>query len=144
MSLRIPPLARAAALCGLALGAASLFGCAAAGIAPPPRPPYTDIPIVPPKAMFWTHFRAPLILPIDIEMGGQPIVENTREIYVKIPLPFVPGPDPDFAFGRVDVENAARKAGIKRLTHADYEFTSLLSFLPLYESMQIHAYGYAE
>ncbi len=95
------------------------------------------MPIFPTPGYFYTHIHAPLVLPGVSDLGESlPSPEPGRQMYIRIPLPQV---QPDFAFGRVDIEDAARRAGIDRLVYADYEYRSFLNY---FKSITIHAYGY--
>lgn len=95
-----------------------------------------SIPIFPTQGYFYTHIRAPLILPGVADLGDTSPAEQARQLYIRIPTPYVPT---EIALGRVDIETAARRGGIDRLTYADYEFRSFLNY---FKSMTIHAYGY--
>ncbi len=97
---------------------------------------FSVAPVVPPRGHLFFHYKAPLVLPGDAELGGQGKTKNNKVIYVKIPRVNV-----DFALGHADIEHAARKAGIKTLVYADYEY---LNILGLFKSLTVHAYGYPE
>jgi hypothetical protein len=113
-------------------------GLTACGRRPPPPPPNHHAPIIPPTGFIFSHFRAPLILPGELDLGDLERRPSRREIYFRIPTPYVPT---DLAFGRADIEDAARAAGITRLIWADYEFTSVLVY---FKTMKVHAYGYTD
>lgn len=95
-----------------------------------------SIPIFPTQGYFYTHIRAPLVLPGVADLGDTSPAKQARQLYIRIPTPYVPT---EIALGRVDIETAARRGGIERLTYADYEFRSFLNY---FKSMTIHAYGY--
>lgn len=118
--------------------AAPLCGCmSSAIIAPPDPPPQIHAPIVPPKGVIYTHFRAPLMLPDRIDLGKEGERNDKREYYIRIPTPWVPT---EIALGRADIETAVREAGIDHIVWADYEFMSILVY---FHTLRIHAYGHA-
>jgi len=94
-------------------------------------------PVVPPRGFLVSHFRAPLVLPGDVDLreskGGYP---DKRVIYVRIPLVSA-----DFSVGRADIKNAVRQAGIKTFLYADYEYLSVAGYI---KTLTVHAYGYPD
>ena len=94
-------------------------------------------PVVPPRGFFYTHFSAPLVLPSETANLTSTINNKSRDvIYVK--LPFVSA---DFAGGRADIEDAARRAGLKQMIYADYEYVNVLGYV---RTFNVRAYGYKE
>ncbi|MBN1866875.1 hypothetical protein JW916_06250 [Candidatus Sumerlaeota bacterium] len=98
----------------------------------------TDLaPVIPPRGYFYTHFRAPLVLPVHDAERATPVRGSSRGvIYVKIPVVSA-----DFAGGRADLQDAVRRAGITRLLYADYEYMSLLGYI---RTFNVRAYGYKD
>jgi len=93
-------------------------------------------PVVPPGGFFYTHYRAPLVLPAPADMGQTPRIDGNSVVYVKIPTPYM---NTEFSMGRADIEAACRRAGIKTLIGADYEYLSVAGYV---KTFTIHAYGY--
>lgn len=96
--------------------------------------------VIPTMGLIYTHFYAPLVLPGMADLGDVEPPQRGPAVYVRIPIPNMPWPLAlDFAFGRLDIERAARQAGIERLVYADYEFRSILGY---FTTMTIHAHGF--
>lgn len=93
-------------------------------------------PVVPPRGYVYAHFRAPLVIPTEGEMRQTLDFKGDRVVYVKIPTPYV---NTEITMGRVDLEAACRRAGIKHLVAADYEYRSIAGY---FKTVNIHAYGY--
>jgi len=118
----------------LFVAALALAGCNYACMA---ASQVSTAPVVPPRGFLISHFKAPLVLPGDVNLreskGGYP---DKRVIYVRIP--FVSA---DFSVGHADIKNAVRQAGIKTLLYADYEYLSVLGYV---KTVTVHAYGYPD
>lgn len=93
-------------------------------------------PVVPPGGFFYTHYRAPLVLPAPADMGQTPRIDGNSVVYVKIPTSHV---NMEFSMGRAGIEAACRRAGINTLIGADYEYLSVAGYV---KTFTIHAYGY--
>lgn len=111
-----------------------LAGCQSAQVA---RRQTSLAPVVPPRGFFFSHFRAPLVLPPQAPLPS-PGAERThgarRLLYLKIPYANL-----DLSTGRAGLESAARKAGLAKVVYADYEYRSLLGY---FQTITIHAWGY--
>ena len=110
-----------AAGCNLVMGGARLVSVA---------------PVVPPRGFFYSHYKAPLVLPAPAEIGQTPRLDGNSVVYFKIPTPYM---NTEFSMGRADIEAACRRAGIKTLIGADYEYLSVAGYV---KTFTIHAYGY--
>jgi hypothetical protein len=94
-------------------------------------------PEFPPYGFIYTHFRAPLVLPPhDAEITKLANNKSRDVIYVKVPVASA-----DFSGGRADIQDAARRAGLKRFLYADYEYTSVLGYI---QTLNVRAYGYKD
>jgi len=93
-------------------------------------------PVVPPRGFFYSHYKAPLVLPAPAELGRTPRKDGNSVVYIKIPTPYM---NTEFSMGRADIEAACRRAGIKTLIGADYEYVSVAGYV---KTFTIHAYGY--
>ena len=93
-------------------------------------------PVVPPRGFLYSHYKAPLVLPAPAQIGQAPRPGGNSVLYIKIPTPYV---NTELSMGRADIEAACRRAGIKTLIGADYEYVSVAGYV---KTFTIHAYGY--
>jgi hypothetical protein len=87
-------------------------------------------PVVPPRGLLFTKYRAPLTP----EVSGVPVTEKVGEHtsrYFAYSLFSV-------AWDEMDIEAAAREGGLSKVHYADYE---ALSILGLYAQVTVRAYG---
>ena len=90
-------------------------------------------PVCPPKALFYTHYKAPLMTDYKgDDLGTRKGSSSSR--YFRIPLRF----DPDIAWSDAAIQRAAKNGKITTVKGADYEY---LNVLWIYKEFTVHAYG---
>ena len=115
------------------IAAALLFITGCAGLVP------YSTPVRPPGGAIFVNHKAPLMINLkDTDIGTDTIrYSHKKTYYFREPL-FT---QLDFAWETADIPEIARRAGIKRVTHADYE---LMNILGIYAEFTIHIYGYED
>lgn len=91
-------------------------------------------PVVPPFGLVFTQFRAPL----EFDAQSQQIDFGRRQGIAEAHYIFIPFLGIDFAWGDGSLQTAARNGGLKRITHADYDYFSVLT---VYQKVTFNAYG---
>jgi hypothetical protein len=80
------------------------------------------VPVIPPPAFIYEHFKAPVQTDMDeTRLGSKVGTASTRylrePIFTQIPV---------IAWGDASIETAAKNGGINTIRHVDYEVTSVL------------------
>jgi len=93
-------------------------------------------PVIPPHGLIFTHYKAPLNTDLNSARLGTKR-GTSQAYYLYVPYVYL-----DFAWDRADIrsalEEAKRSGGITRLSHADYEY---LSVLWIFAQFKVEAYG---
>ena len=100
--------------------------------------PYST-PVKPPPGGIFTNHKAPLMINLkDTDIGTDTIKYSHKKTYYFHDLILT---QIDVAWGTADIPEIARRGGIKRVTHADYE---MMNILGIYAEFTIHVYGYED
>jgi len=96
-----------------------------------------NAPVIPPTGFLFTHYKA--ALQTNYQGSGFGTRKGSASThYLLMPLPLIPFPGLDFAWGDAAIRKAAADGGITTVKGADYEFMSILG---LYAELTVHAYG---
>lgn len=93
-----------------------------------------QVPVKPPPGLLYTNFKAPLNTDVrGVELGPKRGMARTH--YIREPY-FTRAEL--FSWGEASVQAAAESAGIERIRHIDYAFTSVIE---IYAQFQVIVYG---
>jgi hypothetical protein len=85
----------------------------------------TKAAVIPPLGILYSHVRAPLMAVAPSHLGTRRGEASVIQLATP-PLPGIAPPIPLVAWGDASMEAAAGNAGIRDVTHMDYELTTVL------------------
>ena len=92
-------------------------------------------PVVPPRGLLFTSYKAPLVTDCKgTDLGTRKGTATSQYLYVPVLLWW----GPSFAWGDASLDKAVKNGEIETLKGGDYEY---LNVLLVYSEFTVHAYG---